>query len=94
MIAMDQQSRPALARGVRLRNDPITGEPVLLFPEGVLPLDATTHDIISRCSGELTVESIILSLADEYEVDHATVRHDVCECLEELRQRMLIAISK
>ena len=51
---MDQQSRPALARGVRLRNDPITGEPVLLFPEGVLPLDDTTHDIVSRCSGEST----------------------------------------
>ena len=94
MIAMDQQSRPALARGVRLRNDPITGEPVLLFPEGVLPLDATTHDIISRCSGESTVESIILSLADEYEINHGTVRRDVCECLEQLRQRMLVAISK
>ncbi|HUD84293.1 MAG TPA: pyrroloquinoline quinone biosynthesis peptide chaperone PqqD [Candidatus Saccharimonadales bacterium] len=94
MISMDQQSRPALARGVRLRNDPITGEPVLLFPEGVLPLDATTHDIISRCSGESTVESIILSLADEYEIDHGTVRRDVCECLEQLRQRMLVAISK
>jgi coenzyme PQQ biosynthesis protein PqqD len=94
MIAMDQQSRPALARGVRLRNDPITGEPVLLFPEGVLPLDATTHDIISRCSGESTVESIILSMADEYDIDHGTVRRDVCECLEQLRQRMLVAISK
>jgi coenzyme PQQ biosynthesis protein PqqD len=94
MISMDPQSRPALARGVRLRNDPITGEPVLLFPEGVLPLDATTHDIISRCSGESTVESIILSLADEYEVDHGTVSRDVCECLEQLRRRMLVAISK
>ena len=94
MISMDQQSRPALARGVRLRNDPITGEPVLLFPEGVLPLDATTHDIISRCSGESTVESIILSMADEYDIDHGTVRRDVCECLEQLRQRMLVAISK
>ena len=91
---MDQQSRPALARGVRLRNDPITGEPILLYPEGVLPLDATTHDIISRCSGEATLESIILSLAEEYEVDDATVRLDVCECLAQLRQRMLVAISK
>jgi pyrroloquinoline quinone biosynthesis protein D len=94
MIPLDEQCRPALARGVRLRNDPITGEPLLLFPEGVLPLDETTHDVISRCSGEATLESIILSLAEEYEVDHATVQADVCECLAELRQRMLIAISK
>jgi coenzyme PQQ biosynthesis protein PqqD len=94
MISMDQQSRPVLARGVRLRNDPITGEPVLLYPEGVLPMDATTHDIITRCSGESTVESIILSLAEEYDIDYDTVRRDVCECLAQLRQQMLIAISK
>jgi len=94
MIAMDEQSHPVLARGVRLRNDPITGEPILLFPEGVLPLEATMHDIISRCSGESTVASIILALAGEYEMDQDTVRQDVCEYLAELRQRMLIAFSK
>jgi pyrroloquinoline quinone biosynthesis protein D len=94
MIPIDEQSRPALARGVRLRNDPITGEPILLFPEGVLPLDETTHDILSRCSGEATLASIILALAEEYEADPATVRQDVCECLAELRQRMLIALPQ
>lgn len=94
MKAMDEDSRPALARGVRLRTDPVTGEPILLFPEGVLPLDDTTHDILSRCSGQSTIESIVLSLAEEYEADPGTVRRDVCECLEQLRQRMLVAISK
>jgi pyrroloquinoline quinone biosynthesis protein D len=94
MIAIDQQSRPALARGVRLRNDPITGQPVLLFPEGIMPLDDTTHDILSRCSGESTVESIVLALADEYEIDPGTLGRDVCECLEHLRQRMLVALAQ
>jgi coenzyme PQQ biosynthesis protein PqqD len=94
MIALDQHDRPALARGVRLRDDPITGEPVLLFPEGVLPLDEATHDIISRCSGDTTVESIVLSLADEYDIDADTLRRDVCECLDQLRERMLVAIIK
>jgi pyrroloquinoline quinone biosynthesis protein D len=93
MILMDEQSRPALARGVRLRDDPISGEPLLLFPEGVLPLDEITHDILSRCSGESSLASIIQSLADEYDADPATVRTEVCECLEHLRQRMLIALS-
>ncbi len=94
MIPMDQQSRPTLARGVRLKDDLISGEPILLYPEGVIPLDATTHDILSRCSGESTLEKIILSLADEYDADRDTVRQDVCECLEQLRQRMLIAVRK
>lgn len=91
---MDEQSCPRLARGVRLRNDPITEEPLLLFPEGVLPLDEITHDILRRCSGEATLESIIQALAEEYEMDQDTIRVDVCECLVHLRQRMLIAFSK
>jgi coenzyme PQQ biosynthesis protein PqqD len=90
---MDAQSRPALARGVRLWIDPITGGPVLLFPEGVLPLDATTHDIVSRCSGRATLEAIVVSLAEEYEADHATLLNDVCECLAQLCEEMLITLS-
>jgi len=90
MSPLDEQCHPGLARGVRLRNDPITGAPILLFPEGVLPLDDTTHDILRRCTGQVTLESIILSLAEEYEVDQGTLRQDVCECLAQLRQQMLI----
>lgn len=92
MNSLDEQSRPALGRGVRLRNDPITGEPLLLYPEGVLPLDATTHDILTRCTGENTLDSIVCSLADEYEADSETLRSDVYECLEQLQRQMLVAI--
>jgi coenzyme PQQ biosynthesis protein PqqD len=90
---MNAESRPALARGVRLWIDPITGGPVLLFPEGVLPLDDTTHDVISRCSGAATLEAIVDSLAEEYEADRATLQNDVCECLMQLREEMLVTLS-
>jgi len=90
---MNAQSRPALARGVRLWIDPINGGPVLLFPEGILPLDDTTHDIVNRCSGHATVEAIVVSLAEEYEADCATLLNDVCECLAQLREEMLITLS-
>lgn len=94
MISLDEQSRPVLARGVRLKDDPITGEPLLLFPEGFLPLDDIAHDILLRCTGGQTLDAIICSLAEEYEADADTVRTDVCECLEELRQQMLVAFVK
>lgn len=89
--SVDDQSRPALARGVRIINDPITASPVLLFPEGVMDLDETTLDILRRCSGQSTVASIVESLVEEYDIDRATARADVCECLDQLRQRMLVA---
>jgi pyrroloquinoline quinone biosynthesis protein D len=92
MSPLDAQSRPALARGVRLMIDPVTGGPVLLFPEGVLPLDDATHDIVSRCSGDSTLEAIVLSLAGEYEAEQDVLRNDVCECLEQLREEMLITV--
>lgn len=92
MTSLTQHSRPTFARGVRLRDDPITGEPVLLYPEGVLELDETTHDIVRRCSGDATLESIVSELADEYEIDAGTLRDDVVECLDQLRERMLIAV--
>ena len=94
MISVDEKAKPMLARGVRLRNDPISGEPLLLFPEGVLPLDEIAHDVLRRCSGEATLEAIVQSLAQEYEADHETVRCDVCECLVQLHQRMLIAFTQ
>jgi coenzyme PQQ biosynthesis protein PqqD len=93
MSPLTAQSRPALARGVRLVNDPIDGGPVLLFPEGVLPLEATTHAIVSRCSGGETLQEIVASLAEEYEADEATLFNDVQECLQELREEMLVTVA-
>jgi coenzyme PQQ biosynthesis protein PqqD len=93
MTPLQAQSRPTLARGVRLTIDPLTGGPVLLFPEGVLPLDEVTHDILSRCSGQASLEEIVISLAGEYEAEKEVLHHDVCECLEQLREEMLITVS-
>lgn len=93
MIPLDGQCRPILARGVRLKNDPINGEPLLLFPEGYLQLDETTHDILVRCTGEHTLEAIIHSLCGEYDADPDTLRSDVYECLNQLRLQILVTLS-
>jgi len=90
MNALTDQSRPALGRGVRLRGDPLTGEPLLLFPEGVLPLDATTHDILLRCNGDLTLANLLKELNEEYEAEPDELRADVIQCLTQLRQEMLV----
>jgi pyrroloquinoline quinone biosynthesis protein D len=91
MNALTDQNRPRLARGVRLRADPLTGEPLLLFPEGILPLHATTHDILLRCAGDSTIAEIVLALSQEYEAEPEVLRADVVECLDQLRQEMLVA---
>ena len=67
MECITDQSRPALARGARLSNDKQTGEPMLLFPEGVVHLSTTAHAILQQCDGQATVSSILSALTGEFD---------------------------
>jgi pyrroloquinoline quinone biosynthesis protein D len=90
MIPLTDDSRPVLSRGVRLRQDPVTREPILLFPEGVLPLDESTRDILVLCTGKLSLNEIVRSLCNQYEGNPEVVREDVVECLSQFRQEVLV----
>ena len=81
-----------LARGVRLQTDSKTGNSVLLFPEGVLELNETAQEIVTRCDGR-TVSVIIQALAEEYEVDPQMLATDVREILADLQRRKLIELT-
>lgn len=89
-MEVQEQSRPRLARGVRLQHDRRSGEPVLLFPEGVLFLSGTANAIVERCTGNHSVSNILESLAQEYEAAPETLRQDVLDCLSDLYQRKLV----
>jgi pyrroloquinoline quinone biosynthesis protein D len=84
-------AQPRLARGVRLQTDSKTGNSVLLFPEGVLELNETAQDIVTRCDGR-TVGEIIETLAEEYDVDPKMLADDVREALSDLQRRKLIEL--
>lgn len=92
MISIASNSHPACAPGVRLQLDKVTGEPVLLYPEGVLELNDTAHAILNLCNGAATVDEIVAALAAEYEVEESVLRADALECLGDLLQRRLIVL--
>jgi len=85
-------ARPHLARGVRLQIDRATGKSVLLFPEGIVELNETAQEILVRCDGR-PLSDIACALAEEYEVDLATLAVDVREILADLQRRKLVEIS-
>jgi pyrroloquinoline quinone biosynthesis protein D len=85
-------AQPTLTRGVRLQTDSKTGNSVLLFPEGVLELNETAQNIVSRCDGR-TVGDIIQTLAEEYDVDPQVLGADVQETLADLQRRKLIELT-
>jgi len=82
-------ARPSLAKGVRLQVDTGTGKSVLLYPEGIVELNETADEILSRCDGR-TLREIVCELAEEYEADSEALAADVRETLADLQQRKLI----
>lgn len=91
MPQIDDLATPRLARGVRFQVDPKTAKGVLLFPEGILELNETAHEIVLRCDGRALSE-LIRELADEYDVSPETIATDVRETLEDLQRRKLIEL--
>jgi pyrroloquinoline quinone biosynthesis protein D len=85
-------AQPTLTRGVRLQTDSKTGNSVLLFPEGVLELNETAQEILTRCNGR-TVSEIIQALAEEYNVDLEMLAADVRQTLADLQRRKLIELT-
>lgn len=78
--------------GVRFQIDPKTGKGVLLFPEGILELNETAQEILTRCDGRRLAE-ILQILGEEYDADPAALAADVRETLGDLQRRKLIELS-
>jgi coenzyme PQQ biosynthesis protein PqqD len=92
-IEIADAAQPRLAKGVRLQTDSATGKSVLLFPEGIVELNETAQEILSRCSNGRTFNEIVLALAEEYDSDVAALAADVRETLTDLHQRKLIELT-
>jgi len=85
-------AQPRLAKGVRLQTDSATGKSVLLFPEGIVELNETAHEILSRCDGRSVIE-IVRAVAEDYDADIAALAADVRETLADLQRRKLIELT-
>jgi coenzyme PQQ biosynthesis protein PqqD len=93
MVRIEDQARPALARGTRLTTDKVTGQPILLYPEGVVHLSEHAQEIVRRCDGKSSVQSIVRGLAEEFEAAESEIRRDVADALADLVGRKLIILG-
>ena len=65
---------------------------MLLYPEGIVELNETAHEILSRCDGR-TLGEIVCELAKEYEADSNALAADVRETSGGFAQRKLIEFT-
>ena len=88
MISPD--ARPKLAPKVRLRVDRVSGQTLLLYPERGLVLNPTAADVLQRCTGERTVDSIVEELAQKYGHQQHAVEKEVMDFLRTMADRGLV----
>jgi len=65
---LSDSARPAIAHGMRLQWEPAQEAHVLLYPEGMVKLNASAGAIMSRCDGVRTLAEIVADLERSYEL--------------------------
>lgn len=58
---------PRIGRGFRLQWEPVQSAHVLLYPEGMVKLNASAGEILKRCDGTTPVESIVADLESAFQ---------------------------
>lgn len=89
MILISDTNRPILASKARVKWDPVRQKHLLLFPEGLLVLNQTAHEIITMCNGKNKVITIVNSLGDKYKTH---VDADIRELLSRLVEKRLLLL--
>lgn len=64
--AIDPNARPCLARRFRLQWEEAQQAHVLLYPEGMVKLNRSAAEILTRCDGTRTVEAIVAELEQAF----------------------------
>jgi pyrroloquinoline quinone biosynthesis protein D len=91
MDDLPDTARPRLAAKVRLKWDEVRQQPLLLFPEGVLVLNPTAHEVVALCDGRRTVAEIVKTLGEKFHSD--TIDHDVKELLAKLVGKSFVVVA-
>ncbi|MEJ5082039.1 MULTISPECIES: pyrroloquinoline quinone biosynthesis peptide chaperone PqqD [unclassified Ochrobactrum] len=82
-----------LARGVRLRQDPVRAQNVLLAPERALALDEIAVMIVNALDGERTLDEIAGEFAVKFEAPKDQILSDVIAFVDEFSKRRMLELK-
>ncbi len=93
-VAVTGATVARLARGVRLREDPVRGQTVLLAPERALALDEIAVAIVKALDGTRDLDTIAADFARQFDAPQDQVLADVIAFIREFSDRRLLEIVK
>jgi pyrroloquinoline quinone biosynthesis protein D len=67
-VPIDVGVRPVVGRVFRLQWEPVQEAHVLLYPEGMVKLNASAAAIMTRCDGVRTVAEVVADIESSYGV--------------------------
>lgn len=82
-----------LARGVRLRQDPVRAQNVLLAPERAVALDEIAVMIVNALDGERTLDEIAGEFAVKFEAPKDQILSDVIVFVDEFSKRRMLELK-
>lgn len=88
---MNDDLRPRIARGFRLQWEAAQDCHVLLYPEGMVKLNRSAGEILSRCDGQASLPAIVASLEAAFNAQG--LRGDVEKFLEIARQQRWVELE-
>jgi pyrroloquinoline quinone biosynthesis protein D len=83
---------PSIARGFRLQWESAQNAHVLLYPEGMVKLNGSAGEVLSRCNGALTIEQIVADLEQKF--GRAGLYADVANFLVLARERGWVELDR
>lgn len=87
-----RRAKPRLASKARLQIDRVSGEPVLLYPEGVVLLNATGEAILRLCDGTRSFSEILARLSVAYHTPTEQLEDDLSEYILKLHEQSLVEL--
>ena len=89
---IDENQRPRLPRGVRLKFDATRNAWLLLAPERVVKANPIAVEILKRCDGERTFRHLVDELAALYAAERSRIETDVSRLLTDLAAKRMVEL--
>ncbi|HJT98565.1 MAG TPA: pyrroloquinoline quinone biosynthesis peptide chaperone PqqD [Rhodanobacteraceae bacterium] len=89
--AVGQDSIPRIGKGFRLQWEQAQNAHVLLYPEGMVTLNGSAGEILTRCDGATPVHAIVSDL--ERRFNASALERDVIAFLDIARERRWVEIA-
>lgn len=92
-VTVTAQTVAKLARGVRLREDAVRGQNVLLAPERALALDDIAVMIVNALDGERSLDAIAEEFSVKFEAPKDQILGDIITFVDEFSKRRMLELK-